>query len=173
MLVLEDIHGVSVHSILEEQDISLAQILKVAIGVAEGLHGLYKANIIHKNICPRNVIVNFKQEQYRLIGFGNSSLFAEETIEFDSSKSIRGDLHYISPEQTGRTKQTLDYRSDLYSLGVMLYEMVTGQLPFHAEDDLGLISHHLSTEPTPPIEIAPNVPEVVSKIVLKLLEKIT
>jgi histidine kinase len=80
-------------------------------------------------------------------------------------------LSYITPEQTGRINRAVDERSDLYSLGVVLYELMTGQLPFDAENPIELIYHHITRIPTSPSEVSTEIPEMISSIILKLLSK--
>jgi serine/threonine protein kinase len=84
---------------------------------------------------------------------------------------IKGTLHYISPEQTGRMNRTVDYRTDLYSLGITFYEMLTGTVPFESHDSLEVIHSHIARKPVPPVERNAAIPAVVSDIVMKLMSK--
>ena len=84
---------------------------------------------------------------------------------------LTGTLAYLAPEQTGRMNQSIDYRTDFYGLGVTLYELLTGRLPFQSEDPMELVHCHIAQSPVPPDQIEPGIPSVVSAIVLKLMAK--
>ena len=107
-----------------------------------------------------------------VIDFGIASVMQQESVShLATDDTLVGTLAYISPEQTGRMNRSVDYRTDLYSLGVILYELFTGQLPFESSDVLELIHDHIARQPRPPHEIEPVIPGPVSDIVLRLLAK--
>ena len=109
--------------------------------------------------------------RFRLIDFRISSELPLERQSGALSRQLEGALPYMSPEQTGRMNRDLDYRSDYYSLGVTLFELLTGELPFHADSVLSWVHSHISKPPPSPSEIDPSIPEAMSAIVLKLMAK--
>jgi serine/threonine protein kinase len=122
-------------------------------------------------VKPANVLVNSVTGQVRLIGFGIASRLRREHQPPEPPEFIAGTLPYMAPEQTGRMNRSIDSRSDLYSLGVTLYEMLTGNLPFTASDPLEWVHCHIAKHPMPPHERVRSVPACVSAIVMKLLAK--
>src|SRR6202007_1307016 len=131
--------------------------LRVAIGLAKALGQVHRQGLIHKDIKPANVLVD-DADNVRLTGFGIASQLPHERQAPAPPEIIAGTLAYMAPEQTGRMNRTLDARSDLYSLGVTLYQMLTGALPFSAGDPLEWVHCHIARQPTPPRERAA-VPE--------------
>lgn len=171
-LVMEDFGGVSLNKIFENSKPDLQQILKMAVKLAKTIGDVHKAGIIHKDIKPQNVIVKIETNDVKLTDFGISTKYAKEQDEKSELKSdLEGTLSYISPEQTGRMNRAIDYRSDLYSLGISLYEMITGKLPFETQDPLELVHQHIAVRPDSPKELNNNIPKVLSEIIMKLLEK--
>src|SRR5262249_12253887 len=126
---------------------------------------------IHKDVKPANALVNPETEQVRLMGFGIASRLPRERQSPAPPEFIAGTLAYMAPEQTGRMNRSIDSRSDLYSLGVTLYQMLTGTLPFAASDPMELVHSHIARLPMPPIERLKSIPGPVSEIVMKLLTK--
>lgn len=171
ILVLEDFEGTSLDKILAYQSLDLLDCLKIAIQVGEGLSYIHQKNVIHKDINPSNIVVNQETGQVKLIDFGIASLLSREKQTIHTLNCLEGTLSYLSPEQTGRMNRALDYRSDFYSFGVTLYEMLSGQLPFQSHDPLLLIHCHIAKTPIPLHEVNPAIPIAVSEIVMKLLAK--
>jgi PAS domain S-box-containing protein len=171
ILVLEDFGATSLDKILSHQSLDLIDCLKIAIQVGEGLGHLHQKNVIHKDINPSNIVVNRETGQVKLIDFGIASLLSREKQTVHNLTHLEGTLAYLSPEQTGRMNRALDYRSDFYSFGVTLYEMLSGQLPFQSHAPLSLIHCHIAQTPIPPHEINSVIPVAVSEIVMKLLAK--
>ncbi len=150
---------------------SLADFLTVAIQVSEILGQIHQQNIIHKDINPANIILNHTTGQVKLIDFGISTVISRENATFRNPNVLEGTLAYISPEQTGRMNRPLDYRTDLYSLGVTFYQLLTGQLPFPTDDAMELVHCHIAKVPLPPHQLKPDIPQAISEIVLKLMAK--
>ena len=150
--------------------VPLARFFTIAMGVSETLARVHQLDVVHKDVEPRNILAD-ETGAVRLIDFGISSELSLERQDYASSKPLEASLPYISPEQTGRMNRDLDYRSDFYSLGVTLFELLTGELPFHGDSILEWVHSHISKSPRSPSEIVPKVPETVSAIVLKLLAK--
>ncbi len=170
VLALEDPGGVPIDQLLG-QPLDLAFSLLVAIGLATAIDRLHQHGIIHKDIKPANVLVNSVTGQCWLMGFGTASRLPRERQSPEPPKFVGGTLAYMAPEQTGRMNRSVDSRSDLYALGVTLYEMLTGSLPFTASDPMEWVHCHIARQPTPPAERFKNVPASVSAIVMKLLAK--
>ena len=126
---------------------------------------------MHKALTPGNVLFDPTRGAIALAGFGIASELDQELQAVQMSRRLEGPLPYISPEQTGRMNRDLDYRSDYYSLGVLLFELLIGKRPFQADNLLEWVHSHISRLPPAPHEISPEVPEAVSAIVLKLLAK--
>ena len=169
MLVLEDPGGEILERFLPEP-LELTQFLRFAAGLAASLAGLHK-RLIHKDVKPANVLVDPTTGQVRLMGFGIASRLEREHQSPDPPEFIAGTLAYMAPEQTGRMNRSIDSRSDLYALGVTLYEMVTGTLPFVTSDPMELVHCQIAKKPMPPCARRPAVPEQVSAIIMKLLAK--
>ena len=171
-LVLEDFNGVSIRHLLKKQRFDLSSFLKIAIQLTETLGRLHQMEIIHKDINPGNILLAPDHGTVKLTDFGISSILTHENEDIYDPDLIFGTLPYISPEQTGRMNRSVDYRTDLYSLGVTFYEMLVGTVPFHFHDPLELFHCHIAIKPSPPADINPEIPNVISEIILKLLSKI-
>lgn len=170
-IVLEDIGGESVDKVLQSKRISIDEKLSLAIQMANSLIQIHQNNIVHKDINPTNFIWNYKTNQLKIIDFGISAELIRETSQCINLNVLEGSLDYLSPEQTGRINRPIDYRTDLYSLGISYYEIFTGQLPFKGNDDLEKIYSHIAKIPDPPREINPEIPAIISNIVMKLISK--
>jgi PAS domain S-box-containing protein len=169
-LVLEDPGGETLDGFLSGA-MELTQFLAFAVGLATALGGFHERELIHKDVKPTNVLVNSETGQIRLMGFGIASRLRREHQVPEPPEFIAGTLPYMAPEQTGRMNRSIDSRSDLYALGVTLYEMLTGNLPFTASDPLEWVHCHIARHPVPPHDRAKSVPACVSAIVMKLLAK--
>ena len=170
-LLLEDFGGESLGKLLEKERLSLRVILDIAIQITKGLEYLHKNQIIHKDIKPSNIIINSQTKQVKLTDFGIATKLNKENPQFNNPNSVEGTLAYMSPEQTGRMNRTLDYRTDFYSLGITLYEMLTGRLPFQSSDPLEIVYSHIAIQPIPPHHINSEIPLEVSEIAMKLMSK--
>ena len=171
LLVMEDPAGRPLSEAMQEDQLDLLTILQVSMSLASTLALLHEKRIIHKDIKPSNIFVRGAFPMTKLYGFGIATRLSQEQQRLRAPDSLEGTLAYMSPEQTGRMNRTLDYRTDFYSLGVTLYEMLTRVLPFSATDPLELIHSHIARRPVPPHELRPDIPEAVSNIVMKLLAK--
>ena len=149
----------------------LAEALDIAWDLARILGDIHARDIVHKALTPGHVLFDPAVGTIAVAGFGIASELDQERQAVQISRRIEGPLPYISPEQTGRMNRDLDYRSDYYSLGVLLFELLTGKRPFQADTPLEWAHSHISRLPPAPHEISPEVPEAVSAIVLKLLAK--
>lgn len=149
----------------------IGQFLRLAVALSAALGRLHARGLIHKDIKPANVLFNAASGQIWLTGFGIASRFPTERQSPEPPEVIAGTLAYMAPEQTGRMNRSIDSRSDLYALGVTLYELLTGALPFTASDPMEWVHCHIARQPAPPSERVVDVPSPVSAIILKLLAK--
>ncbi|MBE9472544.1 MAG: AAA family ATPase, partial [Chloroflexi bacterium] len=170
-IVLDDPGGLPLRMILQSSPLDLETVLVIAIELARTLASLHSTGFTHLNIHPTSILVHLETETLQLTGLGFASRAPRE-MQWDLGPRIfEGTLAYTSPEQTGRTSRLVDYRTDFYSFGVTLYEMLTGRLPFESKDPLELVHAHVAKQPTALNESHPDVPKVISKIVLKLMAK--
>ena len=170
VLVLRDPGGEPLNRLFQGP-IETRRFLGIAIGLATALKHLHQRQLIHKDIKPSNILVDPSSEHIWLTGFGIASRVPRERHQPTPPEFIAGTLSYMAPEQTGRMNRSIDSRSDLYSMGVVLYELLTGTLPFPASDPMELVHAHIARQPVPPHEWSKDIPGPVSGIVMKLLAK--
>src|SRR6266446_6227851 len=170
MLVLEDTCGEPLDRLLG-LPMELRSFLRLAIAVAAALSQVHRRDLVHKDIKPANILVDRTTGEVKLTGFGIASRLPRERQAPAPPESIAGTLAYMAPEQTGRMNRSIDARSDLYALGVTLYQMLTGSLPFAAADPMEWVHCHIARQPVPPRERVEHVPGAVSNLVVKLLAK--
>ncbi|HWO39790.1 MAG TPA: serine/threonine-protein kinase, partial [Candidatus Acidoferrum sp.] len=149
----------------------VGEFLRLAVTVSAALSRLHGRGLVHKDLKPANVLVNRQTCQVWLTGFGIASRLPRERQVPEAPEFIAGTLAYMSPEQTGRMNRSIDSRSDLYSLGVTLYEMLAGSLPFSASDPMEWVHCHIARQPLFPSEQLRNVPAAIVAIIIKLLAK--
>lgn len=176
-LVLEDLGATTLSQLQLAGRLSLRQFLGLAIHIVEAVGQIHQQRVIHKDINPTNVVMNPDTGQVKLIDFGIATLLPRETPAYRSPSQLEGTLPYIAPEQTGRMNRGIDRRTDFYSLGVTLYELLTGVRPFDSKDPLELVHAHIALQPRPPHELfraridKPDIPPILSAIILKLMAK--
>ena len=170
MLVLEDPGGEPLERLLGGP-MEVGRFLRLAVGIAKAVGKVHGHDLVHKDIKPANILVNRATETVKLTGFGIASRLARERQSPEPPETIAGTLAYMAPEQTGRMNRSLDSRGDLYSLGITLYQMLTGSLPFAAADPMEWVHCHIARKPVPPAERLEKVPTPLSAIIMKLLAK--
>ena len=170
MLVFEDPGGEPLERLLGAP-MEVGSFLPLAVSIAAALGKVHRRGLVHKDIKPANILVNRTTGAVKLMGFGIASRLPRERQAPEPPESIAGTLAYMAPEQTGRMNRSIDARSDLYALGVTLYQMLTGALPFSASDPMEWVHCHIARQPVPPAERVPGVPAAVSRIIMKLLAK--
>src|SRR5574343_1145819 len=170
-LVLEDVGGRSLKSVFSGRAARLDEFFPVAIGICEGLAHIHLADVIHKDINPANIVYNPATHVVKIVDFGISSRLPRLNPALQNPEFLEGTLAYISPEQTGRMNRAVDYRTDLYSLGATFYELLTGRPPFSSNEAHDLVHCHIARQPLPPDEVNPDVPALLSALVLRLLAK--
>jgi predicted ATPase/GAF domain-containing protein/HPt (histidine-containing phosphotransfer) domain-containing protein len=170
VLVLNDPGGEPLERSLG-MPMDVRQFLHHAIQLTVILGRVHAKQLIHRDIKPAHILWNVETKQLWLTGFGMATLSQRERQVAEASESMTGTLAYMSPEQTGRMNRSVDSRSDLYSLGVLFYQMLTGVLPFTASDAMEWIHCHVARKPPRPTEQFSDIPEPLCDIVMKLLEK--
>src|SRR5262245_6491670 len=170
-LVLEDLDGSALSSILGSAGLPPPRFLELAERIARALAEVHGRDVAHRDLKPSNIIVNAETGAVKLTDFQLAVHlpFGHRTI--DTGGTIEGSLPYLAPEQTGRMNRGVDFRSDLYALGVTFYQMLTGRLPFEAIEPAECIYCHIARFPQSPSVVTPGVPEMLAQIVMKLLAK--
>ena len=170
ILTLEDFDGQSFARFIEQQDVNLSSFLKIGIQLTEALETIHHHCIVHQKIQPSSILIDPISLKLKLIDFS----FATRTTtlaKVQSQPKLGLDTAYIAPEQTGRMNIALDYRADFYSLGILLYRLLVGALPYQAQNFLELIHCHLAQIPVAPHDRNPKIEPTISSIVVKLLAK--
>jgi PAS domain S-box-containing protein len=170
LLLLEDAGGEPLERLLGAP-MEVGRCLHLAIGIVRALVKAHQRGLVHKDLKPANILVNGANAEVRLTGFGIASRLPRERQAPEPPETITGTLAYMAPEQTGRMNRSIDARSDLYALGVTLYQMLTGSLPFSAADPMEWVHCHIARKPVPPRKRLETIPAPVSAIVMKLLAK--
>lgn len=170
-IVLEDFGQRSLHDLLTHSSLHLDEALNIAILLTECLEKIHQHHVVHKDINPSNILWDPLIPEVKIIDFSIAITLLKENPSAISADVLEGTLAYLSPEQTGRMNRDIDYRSDYYSLGVTLYQMLTGELPFQSKDPMELVHAHIAILPKPPHELNSDIPLVLSNIVLKLMAK--
>ncbi len=176
-LVLEDFGGISLENYAIRARKNKSSLLPwpdfftIAISIATTLESLYQQGIIHKDIKPHNILINPQTKVVKLTDFSISTVLLKESKQACNPNVLSGTLAYMSPEQTGRMNRKLDYRTDFYSLGITLYQLLIGQLPFQEREPLELVHCHLARTATPAQELIPAIPITLSNIIMKLIAK--
>ena len=170
LLLLESGSAATLDSLVGKP-LELGRFLRLAVAITHAVARLHERGLVHKDIKPTNILLDPVTEQVWLTGFGIASRLPRERQAPEPPEFIAGTLAYMAPEQTGRMNRSVDSRSDLYSLGVIFYQMLTGLLPFTAADPMDWFHCHIARKPASPGERVANVPPIVSAMVMKLLAK--
>ena len=170
VLVMQDVGGRSLDQDLPPDGLPLDRWLELAIQATTILRGVHRRHLIHKQIQPAHMVLG-ADGRLRWIGLGQSSHSHLEHARAVPPRQLESNLAYLSPEQTGRMNRPVDYRSDFYSLGVSLYQLLTGRLPFPTTDVADLVHSHLAKEPPSPQEIRPSLPIIIVDILRRLMAK--
>lgn len=174
LLVLADPGGVPLAQLLaqlRDRPMDTDRFLRLAIGLVAAVGQVHRRGLIHKDIRPANVLTDEASGVVHLMGFGQASRLPREHPAPEPRETFAGALAYMAPEQTGRMNRSVDARSDLYAVGVVLYEMLTGAPPFSASDPMEWVHRHIACAPEPPVERRPDAPAAISAIILKCLAK--
>jgi predicted ATPase/GAF domain-containing protein/tRNA A-37 threonylcarbamoyl transferase component Bud32 len=170
-LVFEYVKGVTLLEAFKKRGRGVKNFLELAIEVTEILGEIHQCGVIHKDLNVRNILVEQPSEKVKIIDFGIATRFSLKASDMGNPEKLEGTLAYLSPEQTGRMNRIVDHRSDLYSLGIIFYELLAGKLPFEMQDAMELVHAHLAQNPVPLTDLDGRIPPALSDIVLKLLRK--
>jgi serine/threonine-protein kinase len=164
-IVMEYIEGITLKTYIEKKgQLSFKESVSIAIQVSRGIEAAHNKNIIHRDIKPHNIIIS-TEGKVKVTDFGIAKAASANTISSD----VMGSVHYASPEQA--RNGFVDSRSDIYSLGIVMYEMVTGRVPFDGDTTVAVAIQHLQEEMPSPKVYAPNLPISLEKIILKCAQK--
>ncbi len=171
-ILFEDFPGETLEQFMvRKKRIPLETFFRIATGLTDILGRVHAANILHKALNPVHVLIDPSNENLSLFEFGQ----AERTLHGDTCVTrealVDGDLAYLAPEQTGRMNRPVDHRADYYSLGVILYQLLCGVVPFQFDDPLEALHALIAQRPVPPVERVREIDQVLSDLVMKLLEK--
>ncbi len=165
-IVMEYVSGESLNKLIERNGhLSPRQAVGLAIQVCDALAAAHADNLIHRDIKPQNIIIS-DGNTVKLTDFGIAKIVADDLTK---TMSIFGTSHYVSPEQA--QGKILDYRSDIYSLGIVMYEMLTGDVPFRGGSSIDISLRHISEKPVLPSKIIRDIPKKIEQILLQCLEK--
>ncbi len=170
VLILERASGYPLSQRPKTHELDIDEVLVIGLGVARSLAAVHDARVIHKDLKLANILIEPERLRTCLIDFGISAEFGRAE-RASPPQSAEGTMSYMAPEQTARVGLGIDFRTDLYSLGVVLYELLAGRTPFGARAPLELIQAHIAERPRPLVEIDARIPDPLSRIVMKLLEK--
>eukprot|EP01117_Protostelium_nocturnum_P014188 TRINITY_DN5371_c0_g1_i1.p1 TRINITY_DN5371_c0_g1~~TRINITY_DN5371_c0_g1_i1.p1 ORF type:complete len:1974 (+),score=480.18 TRINITY_DN5371_c0_g1_i1:111-6032(+) len=172
-LIMEDFHGVSLQQILDkrEEEISIIETLRICIEISEGIRQIHQNGVIHQNLSPQHILVNRNTNQIKLIDFSFSSVLSKQNQSVLKYKKLQYSLEWISPEQSGRMNKDVDYRTDYYTFGLLLYRITCGTVPFSNSESSKLIYAHLAKAPVPPQQLNPKISSSLNQVILKLLSK--
>ncbi|NJN76588.1 MAG: AAA family ATPase, partial [Synechococcaceae cyanobacterium RL_1_2] len=175
LLVFADTGAISFQQYLQNfphQRLPLALFLDYAVKITAIVEQIHDQAVIHRDLNPSNIVVELDTQSVKIIDFGLAWQLAPQQRGLENLNTLEGTLAYVSPEQTGRSRQMIDFRSDLYSLGITFYQMVTGQLPFTGASGLEVIHGHLAKMATLPHLLNNEIPVIVSKIIMTLMAKV-
>lgn len=170
VMAFEDGTGTSLSQAIRTELPDIPTLLGMALQLAQTLAAIHRRGVLHRSISPGHVLLCGPQRMPLLINFQLAATL-DGHAEPTAHRNIPSTLAYVSPELTGRTGRSVDQRADLYALGATLYEAATGRPPFDAADPLQLIHDHLARLPAPPAAVRPGLPQMLSEIILRLLEK--
>ena len=164
-IVMEYVEGITLKTYIEKKgQLSFKEAVSIAIQVGRGIEAAHNKNIVHRDIKPQNIMIS-TEGKVKVTDFGIARAATSNTISSD----VMGSVHYSSPEQA--RNGFVDGKSDIYSLGIVMYEMVTGRVPFDGDTTVAVAIQHLQEEIVPPSVYAPNLPISMEKIILKCTQK--
>ena len=164
-IVMEYVEGITLKTYIEKKgQLTFKEAVSIAIQVGRGIEAAHNKGIIHRDIKPQNIIIS-TEGKVKVTDFGIARAATSNTISSD----VMGSVHYASPEQA--RNGFVDGKSDIYSLGIVMYEMVTGQAPYDGENNVAVALQHIQGNMTPPSQINPDIPRSVEQIILKCSQR--
>lgn len=164
-IVMELVQGITLKNYIDMKGkLDIREALNISVQIASGLSAAHENRIIHRDIKPQNIIMS-RDGKVKVTDFGIAKVADSTTV----TTTAAGTVHYISPEQARGGYS--DERSDIYSLGITMYEMVTGRVPFEGETNVAVALMHIQSEITPPRQLEPSIPVSFEKIILKCTQK--
>ena len=170
-LVFEDVGGISMQNELDRIEATPGRVLSTTIQLARALQAIHEQNLVHCAIHPSNILMIPEDYTFALIDFSHSTRMGDAISNRFPDEQPQPHLQYLSPEQAGSIYAPIDVQSDLFSLGVLMYRLMTGHLPFRAESLAELRERHVGMPPVPPSEMSPDCPQALSDLVTRLLER--
>lgn len=170
ILVLEDFSSTTLSDLIAANTLTLKQKIQIACQLTSAIADVHNLQLIHRDLNPSNILLDPETLELKLCDFALATRLSHKQVSL-FNQDLWGKFEYISPEQTGRTNLKVDYRSDFYSLGITLYELFSGRLPFTSSNPMALLHSHLARSPEPLETIKEDVPQVISAIVNKLMAK--
>ncbi|MFK7952580.1 MAG: AAA family ATPase [Ekhidna sp.] len=170
-IVLQYVPGQTIRERIDAGVFSITDFLKYAIEISNILSQVHAAKIIHKDINSHNLLIEEKSEKVHLLDFGISTKLNLKGQNLKNPEMLEGSLLYISPEQTGRMNRVVDHRTDLYSLGITFYEMLTGKLPFQSTDAMEMVHAHIASQPPSISSHREGIPKMLQRVIDKLMAK--
>ncbi|MCC6557057.1 MAG: AAA family ATPase [Polyangiaceae bacterium] len=171
VVVLDDVAGEPLSSAMRARGpLGPGDFLDLALLLAEGIEAVHQAGVVHGRLTPSSILIDLEGRPV-IAGFGADAILTREDEAIYDERIIKETLPYMSPEATGRMNRGVDARADLYSLGVIFHELLTGRPPFAQADPMEIIHAHLAIAPGPPSHLAPGTPAALDDIVMKLLAK--
>lgn len=166
-IVMEYVNGKTLKQIIKETvRLSTLNTLAISTQIAKALEYAHKNNIVHRDIKPDNILIT-EDNIVKLTDFGIAKV--TDSVTITNSNNIIGSVHYFSPEQA--KGKFVDCRADIYALGIVMYEMITGQVPFNSDNSISVVMMHIQEPVIPPKEVIVDIPENINKVILKALEK--
>ncbi|MCG8550215.1 MAG: AAA family ATPase, partial [Desulfobacterales bacterium] len=171
VLITQHLEGTPLRQAMKQNRIDLDTALLIGLGISRIVGDIHRQSFCHRDLSPDNILWDNRGKKVGVVDFGSALEFPHKARAVINPTFVEGSRAYMSPEQSGRMNRGLDYRTDFYSLGVVLYELITGRLPFITQDPNELIYSHIALRPEPPEALKADIPGAVSNIVLKLLSK--
>ncbi len=171
LLFFEDEQYIGLKDWIKSKTLSIREALAMFIQLANAMVDVHQHGIIHRDINAANIIISPADLKLKLIDFGIATKVSNQGQHQLNPGLLEGTIGYLSPEQTGRVNRYIDHRTDFYSLGVTMYELIVGRLPYQAQDIMGMIHAHIAESPKPPYVVRPDIPQMLSSIIMKCMSK--